>query len=88
MVEKRTKKQIENIIVIIQRELKGLPRSNVFGDSNREEKQLLREWLAELDAALKGETVVEQTDVWLWLTRNRNSALNDYEQTPTTKEVK
>jgi hypothetical protein len=75
----RTKEQIEALIAKLKEEADALPSHNLFGDSNAEDLDEMREWVDDLRLYLETGKV---RDVWNeaghWLTSTSGTLGNDY----------
>lgn len=77
VVIKKTKKEIQEMIDIIQNVLDTLPECNIFEDDNQEAKKECQLQIKELKMALKGQLPSSDSEVFTWLIGSW-STLNDY----------
>jgi hypothetical protein len=76
----KTPNQAQTMLETIQEDLRKLPKENVFGDSNDEERATLQTWTDELVLFINtGRLPQEKGEVYLWITSEAFSALQDFE---------
>ena len=75
----RSEEQIMDLREALVKEKDGLPDYNIFGESTRESKQELAEWIQELDYALKfNEPMGSTSEIDYWLTDSGSLLGHDY----------
>lgn len=77
----KSKEKIEQLKQALEQELESLPTKNAFGDSNEEDRELLKIQIFDLKAVLSGTNVDEVVDgeLKLWLQGNPGALIGiDY----------
>lgn len=73
----RTEEEIERMIRAIEAQIKSLPPTNLFGDSNEASIAEMEKDLQALQAAQSGNQI-DNDEVEAWLNGNTFSSLEDY----------
>ena len=77
----KTRDEINTMISLVETALGDLPESDVFGDSNRENRDEMELWLSQLEDVRDHQIVPKEgTEVRYWLNGSAHSALNDFKE--------